>query len=72
MILRSQTEPGQISGWHHHGEYNVIGYLASGSARFEFGSREKEALSLHSGDFFHVPRTPSIARLTLLPTKATM
>jgi uncharacterized RmlC-like cupin family protein len=60
MILRSQTEPGQISGWHHHGEYNVIGYLASGSARFEFGpGKKKPSLSILEISFMFPAHHPS-------------
>ena len=54
-VLRAQTEPGTISGWHHHGDYEVYGYVVSGMARFENGSEEKDAISVESGNFFHVP-----------------
>jgi len=54
-VLRSQTKPGTISGWHHHGDYEVYGYVVSGTARFENGSDEKNAISVGPGDFFHVP-----------------
>ena len=55
LVVRSRTNPGTISGWHHHGDYDVYGYLASGSARFESGPGGKDAVSLGRGDFFHVP-----------------
>jgi uncharacterized RmlC-like cupin family protein len=55
MVLRSQTDPGKASGWHHHGDYDVYGYVVSGTARFENGSKGKETVSINSGDFFHVP-----------------
>ena len=55
LVVRSRTNPGTISGWHHHGDYDVYGYLASGSARFESGPGGKDAVSLGPGDFFHVP-----------------
>jgi uncharacterized RmlC-like cupin family protein len=54
-VLRAQTEPGTTSGWHHHGDYEVYGYVVSGNVRFENGSEEKNAISLDPGDFFHVP-----------------
>jgi quercetin dioxygenase-like cupin family protein len=54
-VLRSQTEPGTVSGWHHHGDYEVYGYVVSGTARFENGSEEKNTISVESGNFFHVP-----------------
>ncbi len=35
LVVRSLVEPGVQSGWHHHGDYDVYGYLAAGVARFE-------------------------------------
>lgn len=55
LVLRGRTTPGIVSGWHHHGNHDVYGYLVSGSARFESGPGGKEAVSLERGDFFHVP-----------------
>jgi len=34
-VLRSRSDPGMISGWHHHGDYDVYAYVASGYARME-------------------------------------
>ena len=55
MVVRSRVEPGVVSGWHHHGEYDVYGYMVSGSVRFENGPGGRDAISVGSGDFFHVP-----------------
>ena len=55
LVLRGQTTPGTVSGWHHHGDHDVYGYLVSGSARFESGPGGKDAVSVDQGDFFHVP-----------------
>jgi quercetin dioxygenase-like cupin family protein len=52
-ILRSRTDPGVISGWHHHGDYEVYGFVVSGSGRFE--DDQGGAVSLGPGDFVHVP-----------------
>jgi quercetin dioxygenase-like cupin family protein len=54
LVLRSRSAPGTVSGWHSHGDHDVYGYLASGSARLEINNGE-EAISLEKGDFFHVP-----------------
>jgi uncharacterized RmlC-like cupin family protein len=54
-VLRSQTEPGTVSGWHHHGDYEVYGYVVSGSVRLENGSDKENAISIGPGDFLHVP-----------------
>ena len=55
LVLRGRTTPGTVSGWHHHGDHDVYGYLVSGTARFESGPGGKDAVSVRRGDFFHVP-----------------
>ena len=55
MVVRSRVEPGVVSGWHHHGDYDIYGYIVSGSARFENGPGGRDAISVDPGDFFHVP-----------------
>lgn len=55
LVVRSRVEPGVVSGWHHHGEHDVYGYLISGSIRFEDGPRGRDATSVSPGGFFHVP-----------------
>jgi quercetin dioxygenase-like cupin family protein len=54
-VLRSRGAPGTISGWHHHQDYEIYGYVASGSVRFETGPEGKDVVLLEAGDFFHVP-----------------
>lgn len=55
LVVRARSDPGTISGWHHHGDHDVYGYVASGSARFENGPGGRDVVSLETGDFFHVP-----------------
>jgi uncharacterized RmlC-like cupin family protein len=55
MVVRSRVDPGVVSGWHHHGDYDVYGYLVSGSASFEDGRGGRDAISVGPGDFYHVP-----------------
>lgn len=55
LVVRARGEPGSISGWHHHGDYDVYGYLVSGSARFEINTGKEDSVLLRKGDFFHVP-----------------
>ena len=55
MVVQAGTNPGVVSGWHHHGDYDVYGYVVSGSARFEYGPGGRDAISVGTGDFFHVP-----------------
>lgn len=55
LVVRSRAEPGTASGWHHHGDYEVYGYMVSGSARFEYGTGDADVAEVGPGDFFHVP-----------------
>jgi quercetin dioxygenase-like cupin family protein len=55
IVIRSRAEPGIVSGWHHHGDYDVYGYVVSGTACFENAADEKDAITVGPGDFFHVP-----------------
>jgi len=43
------------TGWHHHGERVVFGYLVKGRARFEFGRNGSESVEVEAGGFFRVP-----------------
>ncbi len=49
------VDPGVVSGWHHHVDYDVYGYIVSGEARFEGGAAGRDAISVGPGDFFLVP-----------------
>ncbi len=55
VVVRSNTDPGSVSAWHHHGEYDVYGYIIAGAERFEFGPGGGEAVLVQAGDFFHIP-----------------
>jgi quercetin dioxygenase-like cupin family protein len=54
-VVRSRVGPGVSSGWHHHADYDVYGYVVSGAARLESKGEEEEAVTLGPGDFLHVP-----------------
>ena len=54
-LMRARAEPGAASGWHHHGDRDVLGYVVSGRARFEFGPGGDESVEVEEGGFFHVP-----------------
>jgi hypothetical protein len=51
-----RTEPGVMSGWHHHGEHTTYGYVIDGKVRVEFGPGGSSSLEGSAGDFFVVPR----------------
>jgi uncharacterized RmlC-like cupin family protein len=63
-VLRSQTQPGTISGLHHHGDHEVYGYVVSGTVRLENRSDKENVILIGPGDFLHVPITPSIVKST--------
>ena len=50
----ARTEPGMISGWHHHGDYESTIYVLTGSLRMEFGSGGEETFVADPGDFVFV------------------
>ena|SRR5215204_2532766 len=55
LVVHAGTDPGVVSGWHHHGDYDVYGHVVSGSVRFESGPGGRDAIWVDPGDFFHVP-----------------
>lgn len=54
LFLHSTAARGSVSGWHHHGEHNIYGYLISGTLRFEYGQGWKEFVEIKAGEHFHV------------------
>lgn len=48
------TEPGEWSGWHHHGDHDTYFYLLSGSLEFEYGTAGA-TVAVRAGDFAHMP-----------------
>jgi uncharacterized RmlC-like cupin family protein len=51
----AKTDPGMVSGWHHHGEYESAIYVLWGVLRMEFGSDGTETFDAGPGDFVFVP-----------------
>jgi uncharacterized RmlC-like cupin family protein len=51
-----RTDPGMVSGWHHHGEYETVLYVLTGSLRMEFGPRGSKSVEARPGDFVLVPK----------------
>ena len=49
------TEPGAISGWHHHGDHETSLYVVSGAMRLEFGAGGRSVVEAGPGHFVHVP-----------------
>ena len=49
------TDPGAVSGWHHHGDHESSLYVIAGAMRLEFGPGGGSAVEAGAGDFVHVP-----------------
>jgi quercetin dioxygenase-like cupin family protein len=56
LQVRARCEGRAQSGWHHHGDREVLGYMLRGRARFEFGPEGAESTDVVEGGFFHIPR----------------
>lgn len=54
-LMRARAEPRAASGWHHHGDREVLGYVVRGRARFEFGAGGRGSVEIAEGGFFCVP-----------------
>jgi uncharacterized RmlC-like cupin family protein len=50
-----KTDPGMVSGWHHHGEHETSIYVVAGTLRMEYGPGGDEVLEAAPGDFVYVP-----------------
>jgi uncharacterized RmlC-like cupin family protein len=66
-----RTDPGMVSGWHHHGDHETVIYVLTGSLRMEFGPGGAETVEAAPGDFLHVPRGASTGRPTPRPSRPT-
>ena len=49
-----RTDPGMVSGWHHHGDFESMIYVVSGAMRMEFGPGGRDVLEAEPGDFLYV------------------
>jgi quercetin dioxygenase-like cupin family protein len=47
-------EPGEWSGWHHHGEQDTYFYMLRGQLEFEYAGGEP-GTKMAQGDFVHLP-----------------
>ncbi len=52
----ARTEPGRVSGWHHHGEYETFFYCIAGRVRVEHGHGGRQVADVRAGDFAKIPR----------------
>jgi quercetin dioxygenase-like cupin family protein len=54
-IIAVRTQPGLVSGWHHHADYSTYGYIIAGRLRLESGPAGSSVVEGGPGDFFVVP-----------------
>lgn len=54
-IIAVRTQPGLVSGWHHHADYTTYGYIIAGRLRLESGPAGSSVVEGGPGDFFVVP-----------------
>jgi uncharacterized RmlC-like cupin family protein len=54
-IGTATTEPGAVSGWHHHGDQDSYVYCVRGTFRVESGPGGGRAAVARAGDFMHIP-----------------
>jgi len=55
VMSQTHLDPGVVSGWHHHGERDLYGFMIAGRLRLEYGKSGEEAVEVVPGDFFHIP-----------------
>lgn len=54
-LVRARVQGNVASGWHHHGDREVLGFLVRGRARMDYGPGGKESTEVEEGGFLHVP-----------------
>lgn len=47
--------PGAQTGIHHHGSQETVVYVLEGESVVQWGERGEYAVTVHAGDFLHVP-----------------
>jgi uncharacterized RmlC-like cupin family protein len=51
---QASTEARMVSGWHHHGDFETVIYVMTGSLRMEFGPEGSHSFDAGPGDFVYV------------------
>ena len=55
MHVRARVAGRAATGWHHHGDREVLGYVVAGRARFDFGPGGSDSTEVEEGGYFHIP-----------------
>lgn len=51
----ARTDPGGISGWHHHAEHTTYVYCVAGAIRIDFGPGGSRSVRADAGNFLLIP-----------------
>jgi quercetin dioxygenase-like cupin family protein len=51
-----RAEPRQLTGWHHHGEWDTYAYVLSGALRLESGPGGAHVQEAVKGHFLFIPK----------------
>ena len=54
VMVRSRVGPGTTTGWHHHGERHVYGYVVEGAGAVEYGPGGDERDKVGAGEYFYI------------------
>ena len=66
VMVQSRIAPGTTSGWHHHGDRHVYGYVVEGYGAVEHGLGGGERREGGVGNFFSI--TPGTVHRDVNPT----
>ncbi len=56
IFIRAKVAGNVATGWHHHGDREVFGYVVRGRLRFESGPGGKETTDVDTNGYFHLPQ----------------
>jgi len=66
VMVQSHIAGGTTSGWHHHGDRHVYGYVVRGTGALEYGSSADQRQESGAGEYFHI--SPGTVHRDVNPT----
>jgi uncharacterized RmlC-like cupin family protein len=54
LVAQTRVAARVVSGWHHHGNRAVFGFLVSGRLRFDYGPGGRNSIEVHPGEYFRI------------------
>ena len=55
LFARTRIRGGNVSGWHHHGKWEIYAFMVSGGIRFDYVDGKTTSVEVKAGDFFRIP-----------------